>query len=63
MLDAGHRGRGLGRALVDSLLAWAAAEGADRAFLQVDRTNAVASSLYASQGFAEVCGYKTMIKD
>lgn len=62
MLDAGYRGRGLGRALVDSLLAWAASEGATQAFLQVDRTNAVASSLYASQGFAEICGYKTMVK-
>ena len=63
MLDAGHRGQGLGRKLVDGLLAWAVAEGATQAFLQVDRTNAVAHSLYASQGFVEVCGYKTMIRD
>ena len=63
MLDAGHRGQGLGRALVDGLLAWAESEGAERAFLQVDVTNAVASKLYASQGFAEICRYKTMVRD
>ncbi len=63
MLDSGHRGQGLGRALVDALMAWAEREGAERAFLQVDLTNAVARKLYASQGFAEVCRYKTMVRD
>ncbi len=63
MLDAGFRGQGLGRALVDGLLAWAEEQGAERAFLQVDVTNTVARKLYASQGFAEVCGYKTMVRD
>jgi ribosomal protein S18 acetylase RimI-like enzyme len=63
MLDAAHRGRGLGRALVDGLLAWAEGEGANKAFLQVDLTNDVARRLYASQGFAEVCRYRTMVKD
>jgi predicted GNAT family acetyltransferase len=37
--------------------------GAERAFLQVDETNAVARKLYARRGFADLCGYKTMIRD
>ncbi len=54
------RGTGVGRATVDALLAWAAREGAATAFLQVDATNAVAISLYRSQGFRDLAGYKTM---
>ncbi len=63
MLDSAFRGRGLGRATVDALLVWAAREGASNAFLQVDRTNAVACKLYASQGFTDLCGYKTIVRD
>ena len=63
MLDSAFRGRGLGRATVDALLVWAAQEGATNAFLQVDQTNTVACKLYASQGFADLCGYKTIIRD
>jgi N-acetylglutamate synthase len=63
MLDGAFRGRGLGRATVDALLAWAAREGASNAFLQVDQTNTVACKLYASQGFTDLCGYKTFIRD
>lgn len=63
MLDGAWRGKGLGRATVGTLLAWAAAKGATSAFLQVDETNAVARELYASQGFADLCGYKTIVRD
>ena len=63
MLDGAWRGQGLGRATVDALLAWAARMGAERAFLQVDETNAVARKLYARRGFADLCGYRTMIRD
>jgi N-acetylglutamate synthase len=63
LLDSAFRGRGLGRVTVDALLAWAAREGASNAFLQVDKTNAVACKLYASQGFTDLCGYKTIVRD
>jgi ribosomal protein S18 acetylase RimI-like enzyme len=63
MLDAGQRGRGLGRALVESLLAWASENGAERAFLQVDVRNTVARRLYDSLGFVELCRYRTMLLD
>ncbi|MGL4241540.1 MAG: GNAT family N-acetyltransferase [Beijerinckiaceae bacterium] len=62
VLDAAMRGRGLGRATVDALLAWASGKGADNAFLQVDERNAVARGLYASQGFRDLAGYMTMRK-
>jgi N-acetylglutamate synthase len=62
MLDAAHRGTGLGRATVDALLVWAAREGASNAFLQVEEKNTVALSLYESQGFRSLCTYRTMIK-
>ena len=63
MLDAGQRGRGLGRALVERLLAWAAEQGAAQAFLQVDVKNEVARGLYDSLGFAELCRYRTLLGD
>jgi N-acetylglutamate synthase len=63
MLDSACRGQGMGRATVDALLAWAAGEGASNAFLQVDRTNTVACKLYASLGFTDLCGYKTIVRD
>ncbi len=62
VLDEALRGRGLGRALVESLLAWAVGEGAASAFLQVVAPNAVARGLYRSQGFVEIGAYRTMIK-
>jgi N-acetylglutamate synthase len=63
MLDSTFRGRGLGRVTVDALLIWAAEQGASDAFLQVDQTNNVACKLYASQGFTDLCGYKTIVSD
>jgi N-acetylglutamate synthase len=62
ILDESLRGRGLGRVAVDALLTWAAGQGAGNAFLQVDVTNAVARKLYASQGFAELADYKTIVR-
>lgn len=46
------RGQGLGRALVTSLLAVAAGQGATKAFLQVEGSNGVAIALYRKLGFA-----------
>jgi N-acetylglutamate synthase len=60
MLDRHHRGKGLGRALVTSMLAWAAQKDAERAFLQVVVTNSVAVRLYESLGFKELCRYRTL---
>jgi putative acetyltransferase len=50
----GHQGQGVGRALMDALLAWAQAEPrVDKVELQVCATNARAIELYASLGFVE----------
>jgi N-acetylglutamate synthase len=54
VLDRAHRGKGLGRATMKALLAWAAREGAKQAFLQVDTSNQVAVSLYRSLGFIKL---------
>jgi len=48
------RGRGAGRALLDRMLADAAARGARRVFLEVRADNPVATALYASAGFEAV---------
>jgi N-acetylglutamate synthase len=62
MLDAQCRGKGFGRLLLTALMGWAAQSGAGRAFLQVSADNAVATGLYRSLGFAELCRYRTLIK-
>lgn len=48
------RGRGLGAALLDTLLRWAADAGANEIFLDVRPSNAAAISLYESRGFVEI---------
>lgn len=48
------RRRGLGRALVEAALAWAAARGATALFLEVGAGNAAALALYGGAGFATV---------
>jgi N-acetylglutamate synthase len=63
ILAPAARGRGLGKALVQMLLNWAAEAGAEQAFLQVTQDNSAARGLYESLGFATICGYNTMIKD
>ena len=50
----GARGRGVGAALLDELLATAAAHGVEAVFLEVRESNAVARALYAARGFEEV---------
>jgi N-acetylglutamate synthase len=62
MLDEAHRGKGLGRILVEALLIWAAQAGARDAFLQVSARNDVANGLYRSLGFTELCRYRTLIR-
>lgn len=57
LMGPAHRGRGLGRALVETLLHWAVSQGAVRVFLQVEESNAVAIALYRALGFAEVYRY------
>lgn len=46
------RGQGIGRALVNSLIAWAQGNGAQRAYLQVTEVNIPALALYHSLGFS-----------
>lgn len=48
------RGQGLGRALLQSAIARAAAMGADAMFLEVGADNPSALALYAGLGFAKV---------
>jgi ribosomal protein S18 acetylase RimI-like enzyme len=45
------RRRGHGRAILDRLLGWARAMGADLAYLQVEEANCPAQALYRSAGF------------
>jgi ribosomal-protein-alanine N-acetyltransferase len=49
-----QQGRGWGRALLEQVCATAAAQGAQRLFLEVRASNQVARQLYARSGFAEV---------
>lgn len=52
-----HRGGGRGRALVESLLHWAAEAGATSAYLQVRAQNEQALRLYEGLGFRAAYGY------
>lgn len=51
-VDATHRRRGTGRALLDGLIGWAARSGAPALLLEVRAGNAGALALYAAAGFA-----------
>jgi ribosomal protein S18 acetylase RimI-like enzyme len=46
-----HRGRGLGRAAIDAVVAWAEAGGFARVALEVNDENQAARRLYARAGF------------
>lgn len=47
-----HRRQGSARRIVETTLAWAAARGADKAYLQTTRDNTAALALYEPFGFA-----------
>lgn len=51
VIREGCRGQGVGRALLDSLMAWAASKGATRAQLLVDMDNAPAIGYYDHLGW------------
>ena len=51
------RGRGAGRLLMTSLLAWGHAQGASRAYIQVEADNEAAKALYRSLGLSEAYRY------
>jgi GNAT superfamily N-acetyltransferase len=53
----GARGRGVARAVLGALAAWASATGNGRLYLQVETDNAAALRLYAGAGFATAYGY------
>lgn len=48
-----HRRQGLSRRIVDTSLAWALSQGADKAYLQTMRSNVAALALYAPYGFVD----------
>lgn len=52
-----HRGRGHARRLIAHLLAWGRAQGAQRAYLQVEADNVPALRLYERLGFQDVYRY------
>lgn len=54
-VDPQYQGRGLGRLLLDELLAFAAAPGAEGpVFLEVRTDNVAATTLYRSVGFVQI---------
>lgn len=53
LLADGHRGRGLGRALLDAAIEWATGAGAHKMWLEAWPDNAAALELYRSAGFVE----------
>lgn len=55
-VDPAARGLGAGRRLVDSVVSWAAATGADRLELCVTEANGPAVALYRSSGFEPTGG-------
>jgi N-acetylglutamate synthase len=55
--DPEQRRRGHAARLTETMLAWAAARGAERSYLQVESTNAPALALYDRLGFTESYRY------
>ncbi|MFB4306156.1 GNAT family N-acetyltransferase [Actinomadura sp. GTD37] len=51
------RGKGAAHSVLTALSDWAAANNADRLYLQVERDNTPALRLYGRAGFAEICTY------
>ena len=57
-----HRRAGLGRALIDALLAYGRTQGASSAYLQVSAGNSAARALYESVGFKSVYPYTYFVR-
>jgi ribosomal protein S18 acetylase RimI-like enzyme len=53
----GARGKGAARAVLGALANWSGAHGADRIYLQVERSNASALRLYERAGFSELSAF------
>ena len=60
MLDPAARGQGIGRGMVETLLAEAVAAGATRGFLQVESNNRIARALYQKLGYRDLYHYETI---
>jgi len=54
VVDARHRGRGIGTALIDAAIAWARANAKPGIMLRVFPDNDVARGLYRANGFEDV---------
>lgn len=65
VVHRGHRGSGLGRRLLEAVLAWAKAQGATRAQLLADRDNAPALDFYRRLGWSDtqLVARRRMLKD
>jgi ribosomal protein S18 acetylase RimI-like enzyme len=57
-----YRKKGYGKLIVESLLGWGKANGAETAYLQVMLNNPNAISLYKQLGFKEVYKYWYRVK-
>jgi len=55
LVDVKQRGKGLARALLQSMMQWLREQGVEQIFLEVRQGNLAAQALYAKQGF-EVTG-------
>ncbi len=55
------RGLGLGKRVLNGLIAWGREHGAQHAYLQVTEANTVARSLYSSLGFRDAYRYRHRI--
>ena len=60
-VDAAHRRRGIGSAVVDALVAWAAGRGARWCYLQVTEDNVGALALWHRYGFREHHAYRYLV--
>lgn len=60
--DPFSRGRGFGKKVVESILAWGKQNGANKAYLQVMLNNPTAMRLYARVGFEEQYQYWYRVK-
>ena len=61
-LDAEHRGRGTGRALIEAVLAWCRERGIDELMLWSDTRFDLAHRLYTRMGFGRT-GERTLPDD